>query len=870
MKYLAIRIKKIRKHITAFVMLCLLNCFLWMMFNTAYVYALEMTGTEILSIIPFIERDEDGIRRNVPIESWEDVRDQNTRHTQLRIQIRVSAEDAERFHGESLFIHRLRTFEPVTAVRAENMATSFEIRNDTEFTHVEFILSDLSNLNSGEIYNKFVIAARDGDGFVPISSARYIDNINHLANRNDTPPVARSIKGLTSIQLPGEARLLGVQHTTVTMILNDIMAAEPGINTETLMFGGEEFFFNMDVISEYDRLISYFTNEGIKVTAMLVISANDYVHPSQREDSTLLPIDHMIHRGALENPSVSPFNFGINTADEYGFKYFAALMSFIADRYVRSNLGNGRIYNVILGNNIGNIFMNYCGPIDIEQYVQDYLRALRIADTAMRSLFGGARVYVPFDNWFAEKPDGDDGFVNRDIIDLLSQFSAAEGNFPWNVAVNAFNADISNLRAWTESEPTHEFDTPFITTRNIEILRDYLNVVLRDYQYSGQPRMIMLANQGFSSGGSAMGIEGDELQAASFVYAYVRARAIPEITAFIYHSQMDNPREELGYFGLRTESGEPKLIRDVFRDMDTNKEYRHLPFAKTLIGIEGLSEIMPRNTELLDTAPAVILTEAVGQSNRAHMNFSNIGRFNNAALDGFIGSINMSDISFEEYTNEDSEFSQGLAVRFTAPRRGDFGSISRIFEPENYLNLSQSNFVGVNIRIDSDLNLYENHSVPIVLTLESSPDHLGSTHIYEGIARIRLNEDTTVFFDISGWEARENIQRLSLAANPYAHEYNYVGSGYHFLMLVESIVGANVSRMTIVQIIIRIIWITALVLFVLWLILFIRAWVIKIRRRKRKQQQQRRRQAMKRQSHGKLTLPSGNSLQQRHGKNNSQ
>jgi len=255
--------------------------------------------------------------------------------------------------------------------------------------------------------------------------------------------------------------------------------------------------------------------------------------------------------------------------------------------------------------------------------------------------------------------------------------------------------------------------------------------------------------------------------------------------------------------------------------------------------------------------PAVILTEAVGQSSRAQMSVqNNIGRFNNAALDGFIGSINMSDISFEEYgnwdenenANEDSEFRQGLATRFTAPRRGDFGSISRVFDQDNYLDLSGSNFVGVNLRIDSDLDLDENHSVRIVLTLEATRYGSESLYVYEGIASMRLNEDTPIFFDIRGWDARDNIRRISLAANPYADEYNSAADGYHFLMFVESIVGTTVSRMTFVQIVIRIIWITALVIAILWLALFIRARVIKIRRRReRKTQQQRRHQAIKRQ-----------------------
>lgn len=871
-----------KKCSAAFILVCVMfGVFFDILVSADYSENISEEITEIRSIIPFIERSENNIRQNLPIESREDILASGSTAS-LRIQVYISESDAQSYYGQSLFIHRLRTFEDTTAVSPENIAGSFEVRSDGSFTYNLFIVSDFSNLNSGEIYNKFVISARTGEDFTPISNARYIGNINHLSNRRDVPPVSRSIKGLTAVHMPGEARLLGVRHTTVTMILNNFMAAEPSANTETYMFGGEEFHFNMDIIAEYDRKIRYFTNEGINVTAVLVISAVDYVHPQLRpgadggasgedesdgseEDSeretggNLLPIDHLIHRSALENPAARPFYFGINTADEYGFKYFAALMSFIADRYVREDSGNGRIYNIILGSEIGNINMNYCGPVGIEQYVRDYLRALRIADTAVRSRFGGARVYVPFDNWFADKPD--DGFVNRQIIDLLLELSAQEGNFVWNVAINAYNADISNLRNWTETEPyiTGNFDTPIISMRNIEVLRDYLNVEKRAYLADGQARKIMLANQGFTSGDYSSR-EGMELQAASFIYAYIRARSIPEITAFIYHGQVDNPSEEPGFFGLWTETGNPKLIHDVFKYMDTNKEAQTIEFAKAILNIESFTEIAPPIS-----APAVMLTETTGQS-RARMSSEYIGRFNTAALGGFIGSKNMSDIALKDYANEnedaDSSFRQVLFAGFTAPRRGDFGSIFRVFEPGNYLDLSERSFVGVNLRIDSDLDLAPNHPVQIILTLESDRAEAESLHVYEGIANIRLNVDTAVFFDISDWDERANITRISLSANPYADAYPGRTGSYDFRMYVQSIVSANISRMGIIRNIITVIVIIILLLAAAWLALFIRARIIRARRRRERAEQlrQRKRQAARKRAsaNGQPQPPPGN------------
>ena len=811
--------------------------------------------TQIKSVIPFIERTENGVAQNVPIDSQDDISDP-LGTVSLRLQVYIGAADAERYKSQNLYICKLKTYEDNTRVSSENVARSFEVLSEEGFTYTLDIPTDFSIPNTGEIYNKYIVAARSGETYVPVSEARYIDNINHLSNKRDAPPVTRSKKGLAAMQMPGEARLLGVQHTTVTIAINDFMTTEP--NPYPYMFGGEEFYFNYDVISEYDNRIKYLTNEGINVTAALVITAGDYIHPQFREplngggaaaeddggeqnDSeddepvyfNLQPVDYMIHKGALADPPSQPVvYFGINTADETGFKYFAALMSFIADRYMREDrsagseiMGSGRIYNIILGNSIGNINLNYCGNINIEEYTRDYLRALRIADAAARSRFGGARVYAPLDNTFASVPD--EGYINKQIIDLLCEYSALEGNFIWNVAVHANNADIHSMEVWRETLPVNNFDTPYITMKNINVLVDYLNIEKRAYLPDGEKRSIMLAGQSFTSGGISK--EGMELQAASFVYAYIKARDIPEITAFIYQWQVDNSKE-IGYFGgIWNEAGAPKFIRDVFKYIDTDKEAVFIEFAKDILNIDSFTEISPLYSA--DTGHAVILTETTGKPNKATMNVTYIGRFNTAEFSGFSGSANMGDISAEEYDG-DSDFSNVLAAGFNAPRRGDFGNIFKIYQPDNYLDLSKHRFVGVNMRIDSDLNYADNQIVQIVLTLESETED--ALFLYEGIANIKLNEDTQIYFDISEWDERTNIRKLALAANPYAESYDE-SDDYDFIWYVQSITSTDISSFNnLVRNIITGIVIIALLMAAVWGVLVIRARLIRASRRRKR------------------------------------
>ena len=864
--------------------------------------------TQIKSIIPYVEKKENEITQSVPIESREDMLLYPNNIT-LKIQVYISADDVQKYSGSQIYIFKLKPYEEITDINKENSfpATDFIVPNSLEsFSYNVSLLSpNLSNLNSGEIYSKFVAAVKDQDEFRPITDAKYISNINCLSNKKETPPVSKTKKGL-SIQMPGEARMLGVGYTAVNIILNDFMAAEESPNTELYVYGNENYYFNINKIAEYDKKIKYLTNEGINVTAVLLIDARNFAPRGIQdnnggetpEDSDLSrplvsadPIEYMIHPNALASADKT-FYYGINTTDEKSVKYFEALMSFIADRYVKEDIGCGRIYNIILGNQIGrNIFYNNCGKIDIVSYVKDYMRALRICDTAMRSRFGGSRVYVSFDNWFAETPE-DGNFKNKDIIDLLCDYSVREGNFIWNVAWNAYNIDPLNPEFWKETLPSGDFSTPVITMKNIEVLCNYLNLEKKDSLPNGEIRKVMLSDQGYSSGDNSK--ENMESQAAAFVYAYLKAKYIPDITAFIYHGHVDN-KNEIGSLGLWTNApdtvndpGEKKKIHDVFKYMDTNREAEKTEFIKAVLGSEYALEIEKLQSK--DNEPAVILTEATGETLKSKPNATNIGSFNDDRLSGFIGSSNISKMSKVVYDNKDSEEFYGtnmLFAGFSAPVKGDFGGVFKIYTPEEpALNLTGEKYVGVKLRIDTSAQMPEDQKIQLILIMESDAvpqssgadaDTVGtgqntnnsnaakSISIFEGLANISPNNDEIIYFDISTWEDKTDIKKIKLLVNPYANysDANLTSQNlfspadsdagaespndagkYDFNLYVYSIVSAHTSRSSVFKTLLIIILVLISVIVAGYMALYIRAQIIKKKRRRmRELQNQKRRKA---------------------------
>ena len=857
--------------------------------------------TRILSAGIFVEKKENEITQVVPVESREDIA-VSPGSVYIRLQVYISPEDAKKYYSSKIYIFKLKPHEEITDIANALPETNFDVNSPEGFSYNATLLApNLSNLASGEIFYKFVAGAKEGDKFVPISDAQYITAINCLSNKREIPPVSKTKKGL-SVRMLGEARLLGVGYTTVNMCLNDFMAAEPSANTETHTYGGEDFYFNIDKIAEYDKKIKYLTNEGINVTAVLLLSARDFELPAQKGEDAgtqgetgpdpedpaqpahepLDPVNYLIHPGALafaQGGGDKAFFYAINTSDEQGVKYFSALMSFIADRYVKDDAGYGRIYNIILGSDIGRTSAyNYCGKIDIVSYVKEYMRALRICDTAMRSRFGGSRVYVPFDNWFATKPEGDGDFVNKQILDLLCEYSEKEGNFIWNVAVKAYNASPLYPETWKESEPTYDFTTPVITMKNIEVLCNYLNLEKKEYLPNGENRKVILSDQGFSSGDNSK--ENQELQAAAFVYAYIKAKYTPDITAFIYHGHVDH-KNEVGSLGLWTHTddtandpGEKKKIYEVFKYMDTNREAEKIGFAKSIIGINDFTEIARLYSA--EAEPAVILTEIAGGALKKNPNNTNIGLFNDARLSGFIGSSNIAKMGMVKYENPDSEAFNGkymLFAGFSSPVKGDFGGVTKVYTADDPApNLQGEKYVGVKLRVDSRVKLPEDYKIQLIFIMESGaasqkPGAVNETggaapaaqipsgaaksvSVFEGLAYISPNKDETVYFDISSWEGKTEIKKIELLVNPYytSPDQTPQGSGaaspeagkYDFNLYLFSIMSARYSSISVIRTILTVLLIIVLLAVAGYGVLYVRARIIKKKRREMRELQRKR------------------------------
>ena len=288
-----------------------------------------------------------------------------------------------------------------------------------------------------------------------------------------------------------------------------------------------------------------------------------------------------------------------NTSTSEGIAYFKAGMEFLAARYSKSGYPQGRVVNYIVGNEVNSHwYWANMGRVSMEQFAEDYLRTVRLCHTAVRKHSSSARVFISLEHhWNIRYPGCDEkqGFAGRPFVDHFNSLAKVGGNFDWHIAFHPYPENLFNPRTWNDKSATFAEDTPRITFKNLEMLPRHFRRT--ELLCDGQPRRIILSEQGFHSDGTP---EGELAQAAAYCYAYYKAGLLPEIDSFILHRHVDHGHEGGLNLGLwRRDTNSPsasaplskKPIYEVFRAADTAEWEKAFEFALPIIGIRSWKEI---------------------------------------------------------------------------------------------------------------------------------------------------------------------------------------------------------------------------------------------------------------------------------------
>lgn len=433
------------------------------------------------------------------------------------------------------------------------------------------------NRAGSRLFKKFAVAVKKDGKYVQVSIPKYITNPEAIAKYNPVYQQPASIKGLLvdPNKLRGsELDDLGVKQAAYNIPVARLLGPTTSSAYPTIhyTYNGKTYAFNGQVVAEYDLVFGTLTSKGITTTAIIL---NNY-SPSYTQ---------LIHPNARGGGSAPYYMF--NGAEESGVEYMAAIGTFLAERYSGSR--HGKISNWIIANEINaRKEWNYMAQTDVATYVEEYAKGFRVFYTAIKSVSGSARVYMPIDQQWDRNIKNNPDYDGRDILDEFNRNIKEKGNIEWGLSQHPYNVPLTEARTWKSNKLVkHNANTSMITMANIEVLTNYMSQE-QFLDENGEVRSILLSEQGYTS------TAGEAMQAAAFAYAYYKAAANPHIDGFLLNRQTDAPEEVAQglAFGLNHSGGGHKQIYNVFKYIDTANHAEYTEFAKSIIGISDWSQIM--------------------------------------------------------------------------------------------------------------------------------------------------------------------------------------------------------------------------------------------------------------------------------------
>jgi len=394
-------------------------------------------------------------------------------------------------------------------------------------------------------------------------------------------PAAASKKGL-QVQMVDDALALGVRHAALNVNLTQMVDLSRNPANFRWEMDGEAYYFHRGYVEHLP--VKALSDAGALVYFILLAYESG--------DADLNRV--MLHpRRAAKLPNrLAAFN----TATDEGVRHYRACVEFLADRFARANGPQGRVAGFIVGNEVTAHWEWYnLGEATEEIVVTEYLKAVRLAHTAVRKASASARVYLSFTyHWTLRYGDNPlHGIAGRVLLDEFNRQARAGGDFDWHIAWHPYPENLGEPRTWLDKTALPNADTPRITFKNLEQLTAYVR--RPELLFKGKPRRVILSEQGFHADNTP---EGELAQAAAYCYAWKKAQALDGVDAFILHRHVDHAHEgglNLGLWRRQPDSvATPEAKRHiygVFQKAGTPEEDKAFEFALPVIGIHDWSGV---------------------------------------------------------------------------------------------------------------------------------------------------------------------------------------------------------------------------------------------------------------------------------------
>ena len=386
----------------------------------------------------------------------------------------------------------------------------------TKLSDVQFKL-ECGFVTASDRYDSFIVAVKDGAGYTAISEARFIEDPSIFSSVSSSYPGYATKKGLVSGDI-SDIVMTGSAQTVIDVRADELMLPGYTENSTAFTYSGNTYYVDRASLDALDARVKALNGAGVNVFARISLSG--------------------VRRGAGRLDSLyfsdSPDGaaaYALNTGSESATALYTAFIDFIAQRYAAPNGGEGFIGSWIVGYYADDPSCSARGDITEEQYIECYQRTLRLTDTAVRSVWKNARVYVPVSNEWSGSA--------KIFLGALAAEVRSHGDLPWRAAVCAAPSDRSSAKVWEDTWATEGEDTKYLTVKNISVLSDFLGG--EDIAFNGQPRNYAVIEFAVNASPDS---PGDMTPAASFAYAYFKVVTDERSDAFIWSCARDEEYAE--------------------------------------------------------------------------------------------------------------------------------------------------------------------------------------------------------------------------------------------------------------------------------------------------------------------------------------
>ena len=447
------------------------------------------------------------------------------------------------------------------------------------------------------LYSRWVLAQKSQNGMLICSHGHYADDVKAKYDLpHEVPASKKGIGGFGANRFASDLDSLDITSVTVNMWLG-FMSLTPSDDAIPFDYNGRTYYADRKAIEGFDKTLRYTAARDVIVNAIVLIA----------------PERSFADKAAgrlFEHPDFDPA--GIYTMPNMttleSLNLYAAAIDFLAERYSRPDKKYGRVHHWIAHNEVD------AGWVWTNAGIKTPLRFMDIYIKSMRLLYYTARKYSPHPEVFItlthywQSRHNEYCYPSAQLLELLVDYTQAEGDFKWGVAHHPYPQSLFEPKSWLDDQATFDYDTPQITSKNLEVLDAWIKQPRALYQGKIK-RTVFLSEQNPNS--KDYSEEALREQAAGMAYAMKKLEACDGIDAYQMHGWFDQRAEGGLRIGVRrfmddeTDPGGRKPAWFVFQAFGTDREDEVFEFAKDIIGIDDWDQVIykapiPMRPELND------------------------------------------------------------------------------------------------------------------------------------------------------------------------------------------------------------------------------------------------------------------------------